>query len=198
VTSNVLPQEDEVRKQAPVYSGVFGYFPMALFRVAAHSLRSDRKHNPENAGPPVWAREKSKDHLEALGRHLCELHTDPDYHLAAIAWRALAALQEHCEAQGYAPGASSRAPEPAAPAAAPPAAGVQYEIVDHKPQASGHQTFGREIFPSRAAAVAAIHYRISPEYWPDFVVREVRDPVAAELDAVDAYQSLRGGLDATE
>jgi hypothetical protein len=181
-----------------MYRGLLGYFPLALFRVAAHSRRADEKHNPGAADGPTWARGKSTDHLDCIVRHLCELHTDPDYHLAAIAWRALAALQEHCEAQGYAPGASSRAPEPAAPTAAPPAAGVRYEIVDHNPPASGQQPFGRERFRSRAEAVAAIHGRIDPEFWPDFVVCEVRDPVAAELNAVDAYQSLRGGPDATE
>lgn len=106
---HVLPQDDASRKAAPMYRGLLGYFPAALFRVAAHSLRADQKHNPGSADGPTWAREKSRDHLDCVVRHLAELHEDPDYHLAAIAWRALAALQEYEESvHGAAPGASSR------------------------------------------------------------------------------------------
>jgi len=108
--SGVIPQEDAVRKGAPMYRGLLGYFPWALFKVAAHSFRSDRKHNPDTpeSEAPHWAREKSSDHPDAIVRHLAELHTDPDYHLTAIAWRALAMLQEHGEKKhGVAPGVSS-------------------------------------------------------------------------------------------
>ena len=103
----MLPQDDATRKAAPMYKGLFGYFPYALFAVAAHSQANNLKHNHGTTTGPTWAREKSKDHLDALTRHLAELHADPSYHLAAIAWRALAALQEHGEASGYAQGASS-------------------------------------------------------------------------------------------
>ena len=105
---SVIPQEDEVRKAGPMYRGLLAYFPWALFKVAAHSLRSDLKHNPGNPNPPTWAREKSPDHADCIVRHLAEMHTDPDYHMAAIAWRALAMLQEHGEkTQGATPGAHS-------------------------------------------------------------------------------------------
>lgn len=103
-----LPQEDAERKAAPMYRGLLGYFPAALFRVAEHSLIADLKHNPGNPTAPNWARGKSVDHLDCIVRHMAELHTDPDYHLRAIAWRALAVLQEHEEAKGFAPGVSSR------------------------------------------------------------------------------------------
>jgi hypothetical protein len=108
-TGNVLPQEDLVRKAAPMYRGLIGYFPRALFRVAAHSFRSDRKHNPDKpeSEAPHWRRDASSDHLDCIVRHLAEMHEDPDYHLAAIAWRALAALQEHEEKKGAAPGSRS-------------------------------------------------------------------------------------------
>ena len=106
--AEVLPQGDAERKDAPMFRGLLGYFPMALFRVAQHSLISDRKHNPGNVDGPHWARGKSSDHLDCIVRHLAEVHTDPDYHLRALAWRALAALQEHEERKGAAPGASSR------------------------------------------------------------------------------------------
>lgn len=106
----VIPQDDKERKDAPMYRGLLGYFPAALFRVAAHSLTSDRKHNPGAADGPTWSRDKSTDHADCIVRHLTEAHTDPDYHLVALAWRALALLQEHEERKGLAPGASSRQP----------------------------------------------------------------------------------------
>lgn len=105
-----LPQDDATRKEAPMYRGLLGYFPAALFRVAEHSQISDKKHNPGNPEGPTWARDKSSDHLDCIVRHLSEMHTDPDYHLRALAWRALAALQEHEERKGLAPGASARFP----------------------------------------------------------------------------------------
>lgn len=111
----VIPQEDTVRKAAPMYRGLLGYFPWALFKVAAHSFRSDRKHNPETpeSEAPHWSRGKSSDHADCIIRHLTEMHTDPLYHLTAIAWRALAMLQEYGEREGHAaPGVSSVFPEP--------------------------------------------------------------------------------------
>lgn len=103
-----------------MYRGLLGYFPWALFQVAAHSMVSDRKHNPETpeSEAPHWAREKSTDHADAIIRHLAEMHTDPLYHKTAAAWRALALLQEHGEALGAEPGVSSVFPsdKPAAPA----------------------------------------------------------------------------------
>lgn len=105
----VLPQGDAERKLAPMFRGLLGYFPAALFRVAEHSMKSDRKHNPNTpeAEAPHWARQQSTDHADCIVRHLCEAHTDPDYHLRAIAWRALALLQEHEERKGAAMGASA-------------------------------------------------------------------------------------------
>lgn len=108
--SDVIPQEDAVRKAAPLYRGLLGYFPWALFQVAAHSYRSDRKHNPDKpeSEAPHWNRPASSDHADCILRHMAEMHTDPDYHKTAIAWRALALLQEHGEsAHGAAPGSRS-------------------------------------------------------------------------------------------
>jgi hypothetical protein len=116
-----IPQGDQERKDAPMYRGLLGYFPAALFEVAAHSLESDRKHNPGNAQGPNWARGKSADHADCIIRHLIDAGAAParrddpaaatvgerKYHLTAIAWRALALLQEHCEGEGATPGVSS-------------------------------------------------------------------------------------------
>lgn len=107
-----IPQDDARRKGAPMFRGLLGYFPAALFEVAEHSRESNDKHNP---GEDVhWAREKSLDHPDCIVRHLIDAGApgDPNrrYHLRALAWRALALLQEACEAEGAAPGVSSRFP----------------------------------------------------------------------------------------
>ena len=134
-----IPQGDQERKDAPMFRGLMGYFPAALFEVAAHSLDSDRKHNPGSTTGPNWARGKSADHEDCIMRHLIDagprrsllsmlpawlLAKRPGssardakrYHLRCLAWRALALLQEDCEATGSMPGTSSRFPEPPAPA----------------------------------------------------------------------------------
>lgn len=104
-----IPQDDATRKAAPMFRGLLGYFPAALFAVAQHSHESNEKHNP---GQPLqWARGKSSDHADCIVRHLIDAGA-PDtagrkYHLRALAWRALALLQEECEAEGAEPGVSS-------------------------------------------------------------------------------------------
>ncbi len=97
-----------------MYRGLLGYFPAALFEVAEHSRLSNDKHNP---GEEIhWARGKSADHEDCIVRHLIDAgkrgQKDRKYHLRALAWRALAMLQEECEAEGSEPGVSSVFPEP--------------------------------------------------------------------------------------
>jgi hypothetical protein len=124
-----LPEDDRERKDAPMFRGLMGYFPAALFEVAAHSLDSDRKHNPGSTTGPNWARGKSADHEDCIIRHVIDagprrsllsmlpawlLAKMPGssardakrYHLRCLAWRALALLQEDCEATGAADGVS--------------------------------------------------------------------------------------------
>jgi hypothetical protein len=108
-----IPQDDKRRKGAPMYRGLLGYFPAALFEVAEHSRESNDKHNP---GEEIhWARGKSADHEDCIVRHLIDASKKGKkgrkYHLRALAWRALAMLQEECEAEGAEPGVSSVFPE---------------------------------------------------------------------------------------
>jgi hypothetical protein len=119
-----------------MYRGLLGYFPAALFRVACHSFRSDRKHNPDKpeSEAPHWARGKSSDHADCIVRHLAEMHTDPLYHMTAIAWRALAMLQEYMESLGAGPG--SRAVFPYAP---------PEDIVPHTAQKLAVKAFADEL-----------------------------------------------------
>lgn len=105
-----IPQDDKRRKGAPMFRGLLGYFPAALFAVAEHSRESNDKHNP---GEELhWARGKSSDHADCIVRHLIDAgkRGTPGrlYHLRALAWRSLAALQEECEANGAAPGVNAR------------------------------------------------------------------------------------------
>ncbi|OGT57380.1 MAG: hypothetical protein A3E01_07065 [Gammaproteobacteria bacterium RIFCSPHIGHO2_12_FULL_63_22] len=105
------------RKEYPITRGVLDYFPDALALVSHLSWAGNQKHNP---GQPMhWARSKSGDHSDCLGRHLLErdgsdfLELDDGQrveipHRVAIAWRALAELQLWAEQEfglGMAPGA---------------------------------------------------------------------------------------------
>lgn len=91
------------RKEVALSRGLFAYFPDALALIARHSVRSNEKHNP---GQPVhWAREKSSDHEDCIGRHSLSIAIDPNSlddgqpHIVCRAWRALAALQVWAEKQ---------------------------------------------------------------------------------------------------
>ena len=86
------------RKDYPVYTGVLKYFPDALMELSRVSLQGNIQHHPDK--PLHWDKNKSKDHLDALTRHLIDADkTDDDgiLHLAKVAWRALAALQTKLE-----------------------------------------------------------------------------------------------------
>ncbi len=90
------------RKGIPLCTGVLDYFPAALEAVAKLSKAGNDKHAP---GQPLHhARGKSMDHPDCLLRHLSERgEIDPETglsHTVAVAWRALALLQEELEAAG--------------------------------------------------------------------------------------------------
>tara|TARA_R100001463_G_scaffold110220_1_gene164892 strand:+ start:64 stop:357 length:294 start_codon:yes stop_codon:yes gene_type:complete len=82
------------RKDYPVWTGVINYFPDALMEVSKVSKIGNDQHNK---GLPIhWDKSKSTDNLDALTRHLLQADKKDDdgcYHLAKVAWRALAALQ---------------------------------------------------------------------------------------------------------
>jgi hypothetical protein len=115
-TPTFIPQDDQRRKDAPMFRGLLGYFPAALFEIASHSLESDRKHNPGSVEGPTWSRAKSSDHPDCIVRHLIDAGVPGTpgrlYHLRALAWRSLAMLQEECERNGATPGVSSLFPRP--------------------------------------------------------------------------------------
>ncbi|HLB49834.1 MAG TPA: dATP/dGTP diphosphohydrolase domain-containing protein [Anaerolineales bacterium] len=93
-----LPVDAKARKALPVVTGVLDYFPDAIAAVAEVSVLGNQQHNP---GQPLhWAKEKSTDHADCIGRHLTERGTrdaDGSRHSAKLAWRALALLQIEIE-----------------------------------------------------------------------------------------------------
>lgn len=93
-----LPTAAAERKNIPIVTGFCDYFPDAIAAVAELSRVANEQHNP---GQPLhWAREKSTDHADCIGRHLLErgtIDTDGQRHSAKLAWRALALLQTEIE-----------------------------------------------------------------------------------------------------
>lgn len=86
---NKLPTDAKARKDIPLYSGLFKYFPDALIAVAKLSKKGNDQHNPGKS--LRWDRSKSGDELDALMRHIIDEDWD------AVAWRALAHLQKEIE-----------------------------------------------------------------------------------------------------
>jgi hypothetical protein len=94
-----LPEDSDQRKLIPMATGLLDYFPRALAEVARVSKIGNDKHNP---GEPMHhARGKSMDHADCIARHLIERggFDGGVRHSAALAWRALALLQEEMEAE---------------------------------------------------------------------------------------------------
>lgn len=93
----LLETDSATRKTFPMARGLLDYFPDALAAVAQVSYLGNEKHNP---GQEMHhARGKSTDHADCIMRHLSgrgkfdgEIRES-----AALAWRALALLQEELE-----------------------------------------------------------------------------------------------------
>ena len=95
----VIDADSATRKTYPMAVGLLDYFPDALAEVARVSFLGNEKHNP---GEPMHhARGKSMDHADCIVRHLVGRGGfDGDLReSAALAWRALALLQEELEAE---------------------------------------------------------------------------------------------------
>jgi len=95
----LLDIDNENRKQYPMATGLLDYFPDALAAVAKHSFEGNQKHNP---GEEMHhARGKSMDHADCIMRHLSGRggFDGGQRESTALAWRALALLQEELEAE---------------------------------------------------------------------------------------------------
>lgn len=93
-----LTEDTAERNKYPMADGLLYYFPNALAEVSKVSRIGNEQHN---AGQPMhWARGKSKDHANKIVRHLIDAGKVDQHgvrHTAALAWRALAMLQEELE-----------------------------------------------------------------------------------------------------
>lgn len=97
IRERVLETSSEERKKYPMARGLLDYFPDALAEVSKVSYHGNEKHNP---GQPMHhSRGKSNDHADCIMRHLAgrgkfdgEIRES-----AALAWRALALLQQELE-----------------------------------------------------------------------------------------------------
>lgn len=105
-----LPKSSRDRKRRPIVTGCLDYFPDALAEVAFLSWVGNQKHNPGES--LHWSRGKSTDQADTTVRHLMERGGFDEYeivnedgeketvrirHAVAVAWRALASLQEELE-----------------------------------------------------------------------------------------------------
>lgn len=93
----LLQTTSEERKKYPMARGLLDYFPDALAEVSKVSYLGNEKHNP---GQPMHhARGKSTDHADCIMRHLAGRggYDGEVRETAALAWRALAMLQEEIE-----------------------------------------------------------------------------------------------------
>ena len=93
----LIDADSAARKEYPMARGLLDYFPDALAEVAKLSYLGNLKHNP---GEEMHhARGKSMDHADCIVRHLVGRGGfDGDTReSAALAWRALALLQDELE-----------------------------------------------------------------------------------------------------
>ena len=86
----ILPTDAKERKSIPVYTGFIKYFPNAIAAIAKVSLEGGLQHG-QTAETLFWDRDKSKDELDAMMRHVLE----EDW--AQVAWRAMANLEKKLE-----------------------------------------------------------------------------------------------------
>jgi hypothetical protein len=95
----LIDADSATRKTFPMARGLLDYFPDALAAVAQHSYHGNEKHNP---GEEMHhARGKSSDHADCIMRHLANRggFDGDSRESTALAWRALALLQEELEAE---------------------------------------------------------------------------------------------------
>ena|SRR5882724_4626403 len=169
-----LPTNSDERKDIPLYSGCYNYFPAALAGVAMHSKAGNDKHNP---GEPLHhARGKSIDHADCITRHLMDLADMQARRVVwtegeqaallaeanALCWRALALSQELHEKFGA----------PLAPAARP---------------ALKPLMFKDNPFAGQSTAQSAVNYYLEVEArkYPSTIEQDIRRNTM-EVDHLDA------------
>ena len=96
---NTLTSDPAGRKQIPIHTTLFKYFPMAMAEVAECCVIGGQQHG-QSVDQLFWDRAKSGRELDALCRHLLDAgyrDTDGVRHSAKIVFRALANLEIELE-----------------------------------------------------------------------------------------------------
>jgi hypothetical protein len=105
-----LPEDQSEREAMKLFDGFMAFFPNAMAEVSKLSYAATAQHHPDK--PMHWDRSKSLDHLNKIGRHMIDAGKFDDKgqrHSAALAWRAMANLQEELERDlGLPPSPASR------------------------------------------------------------------------------------------
>ena len=115
---SLYSENDKERKNTPVFKMRTKYFPKALREVTKVCVANNVRYNPDKEPADInWARDKSKDQLGSLDRHITERAVDGKifeaidpaiaakvgfdriYVMAEAAWRALAQLELDIEAE---------------------------------------------------------------------------------------------------
>jgi hypothetical protein len=148
-TKPVLPTDPADRKAIPVVTGFMDYFSAAIAEVCRVTKAGNDQHNP---GQPLhWARGKSMDHADCIGRHLIErgtVDTDGQRHSAKLACRAMMLLQEELEAEG-APISRGSSVDPVTIPKPPRCVGCQYPRWEPQPVAPVASSSGCECMRCR-------------------------------------------------
>ena len=108
MTQRNLPDDDSLRKEYPLWDGLFAYFPGALAEVARWSKVGGAKWNKDKLR---WVREASTDHENKILRHLLDarqVDKDGFPEAVALAWRALALCQTVLEESGWPEGENAK------------------------------------------------------------------------------------------
>ena len=98
-----LPTESRSRKELPLWTYMFGYFPLAWLEEVKVAVSGNSQHDNKGSGIQ-WDRSKSPDQLNTALRHLFDYgtgqkrDTDGRCHLAKAIWRLKAQLQLDLEA----------------------------------------------------------------------------------------------------
>lgn len=115
---SLFTDNDKMRKSLVVFRYITRYCPKALREMTKVSVANNVRYNPGRDPTDInWARDKSRDQLGSLFRHIMEREVDgkifeeipPEiaavvgfdkvYVLAEAAWRAVAALELEIETQ---------------------------------------------------------------------------------------------------
>lgn len=108
--ARVIPDDDSVRGDYPLWSGLFAYFPAALCEVSRWSKVGGSKWQEEGSDLR-WNREVSTNHPDKILRHLLDYDQEDSngvVEAVPLAWRALALAQQELEKRGWPEGRNAK------------------------------------------------------------------------------------------